>query len=220
MSPAPHGDWARAPSFLHLKNFTKALESQKRRNQIFSGQSPQRDWRYPEVPGGVSNPSRFTEDLAMRNEFDFAPFYRSSIGFDRVLNLLNNSQRLQAVDAWPPYDIVKSGDNDYLITMAVAGFAEADLDITQERNVLVVKGRKEDASEGEYLHRGIAGRSFERKFELADHVRVEQAYLKNGLLNVELRREIPEAMKPRKIAIGNSTETQAPLQIAAEKKVA
>ncbi len=156
----------------------------------------------------------------MRNEFDFAPFYRSSIGFDRVLNLLNNSQRLQAVDAWPPYDIVKSGDNDYLITMAVAGFAEADLDITQERNVLVVKGRKEDASEGEYLHRGIAGRSFERKFELADHVRVEQAYLKNGLLNVELRREIPEAMKPRKIAIGNSTETQAPLQIAAEKKVA
>lgn len=156
----------------------------------------------------------------MRNEFDFAPFYRSSIGFDRVLNLLNNSQRLQAVDAWPPYDIVKSGDNDYLITMAVAGFAEADLDITQERNVLVVKGRKEDASEGEYLHRGIAGRSFERKFELADHVRVEQASLKNGLLNVELRREIPEAMKPRKIAIGNSTETQAPLQIAAEKKVA
>ena len=133
----------------------------------------------------------------MRNEFDFAPFYRSSIGFDRVFNLLNNPQRLQAIDAWPPYDIVKSGDSDYRIQMAVAGFADGD------------------------LHRGIAGRSFERRFELADHVRVENASLANGLLTIELKREIPEAMKPRKIAIGSAEGSQAPMQmIEGEKNVA
>ncbi|MEF0941361.1 Hsp20 family protein [Rhizobium sp. BR 362] len=156
----------------------------------------------------------------MRNEFDFAPLYRSSIGFDRVFNLLNNAQRLQAIDTWPPYDIVKTGENDYRIQMAVAGFADADLDITQERNVLVVKGQKAEQKEGEYLHRGIAGRAFERRFELADHVRVENASLTNGLLSIELKREIPEAMKPRKIAIGGSQPQATPLQIDAEKQVA
>ena len=156
----------------------------------------------------------------MRNDFDFAPFYRSSIGFDRVFNLLNNAQRLQAIDTWPPYDIVKTGDDGYRIQMAVAGFGDADLDITQERNVLMVKGQKADDKVGEYLHRGIAGRSFERRFELADHVKVENASLTNGLLSIDLKREIPEAMKPRKIAIGNSSETQAPLQIEGEKQAA
>ena len=157
----------------------------------------------------------------MRNEFDFAPFYRSSIGFDRVFNLLNNPQRLQAIDAWPPYDIVKSGDSDYRIQMAVAGFADGDLDITQERNVLVVKGQKAEDKQGDYLHRGIAGRSFERRFELADHVRVENASLTNGLLTIELKREIPEAMKPRKIAIGAAEGSEAPMQmIEGEKNVA
>ncbi|MDP9563355.1 UNVERIFIED_ORG: HSP20 family molecular chaperone IbpA [Rhizobium nepotum] len=109
----------------------------------------------------------------MRNDLDFAPLYRSSVGFDRVFNLLNNAQRLQAMDTWPPYEIVKISDNDYRIEMAVAGFADADLDITQERNVLVVKGQKAEPKDGEYLHRGIAGRSFERRFELSDHVKVE-----------------------------------------------
>jgi molecular chaperone IbpA len=156
----------------------------------------------------------------MRNDVDFAPLYRSSIGFDRVFNLLNNAQRLQAIDTWPPYDIVKTGDDTYRIEMAVAGFAQADLDLTQERNVLVVKGQKTEAKDGEYLHRGIAGRSFERKFELADHVRVEDASLIDGLLRVSLKREIPEAMKPRKIAIGNASEQAAPLQIEAERQVA
>jgi molecular chaperone IbpA len=156
----------------------------------------------------------------MRNDLDFAPLYRSSIGFDRVFNLLNNAQRLQAIESWPPYDIVKTGENDYRIEMAVAGFADADLDITQERNVLVVKGQKEDAKDGEHLHRGIAGRSFERKFELADHVRVEDASLVNGLLRIVLKREIPEAAKPRKIAIGNSTAQQAPIQLEANRQVA
>ncbi|ACI59355.1 molecular chaperone IbpA [Rhizobium leguminosarum] len=156
----------------------------------------------------------------MRTEFDFAPLYRSSIGFDRVFSLLNNPQRLQAVDAWPPYDILKVGDNEYRIVMAVAGFEDGDLDITQERNVLHVKGGKADDTKAEYLHRGIATRGFERRFELADHVSVENASLKNGLLHIDLKREIPEAMKPRKIAIGDGAQKQVPLQIEGEKQVA
>jgi len=166
------------------------------------------------------SPCCFTEDMAMRNELDFAPLYRSSIGFDRVFNLLNNAQRLQAIDAWPPYDIVKTSEDDYRIQMAVAGFAEGDLDIAQERNVLVVKGHKSEEKDGEYLHRGIAGRAFERRFELADHVRVENASLTNGILVIALKREVPEAMKPRKIAIGGGSFQQAPLQIEAERQVA
>lgn len=156
----------------------------------------------------------------MRTEFDFAPLYRSSIGFDRVFNLLNNPQRLHAIDTWPPYDIVKSGDDEYRIVMAVAGFGEGDLDITQERNVLVVKGGKSEEQQGEYLHRGIAGRGFERRFELADHVRVEDATLINGLLTVSLRREIPEAMRPRKIQIGSHGQDKQVLQIEADQQAA
>jgi len=155
----------------------------------------------------------------MRTELDFSPLYRSSIGFDRVFNLLNNSQRLQAIDTWPPYDIVRSCEDEYRIVMAVAGFGEGDLDITQERNVLVVKGGKAEDLQGEYLHCGIAGRGFERRFELADHVRVEDATLKNGLLTVSLRREIPEAMKPRKIAIGSGSQ-ESVLQIGADQQAA
>jgi molecular chaperone IbpA len=155
----------------------------------------------------------------MRTELDFSPLYRSSIGFDRVFNLLSNSQRPQAIDTWPPYDIVKVGDNEYRISMAVAGFGEGDLDITQERNVLIVKGGKAEEQQGEYLHRGIAGRGFERRFELADHVRVEDATLKNGLLTVSLRREMPEAMKPRKIAIGSGSQDNV-LQIEADQQAA
>ncbi|MBB3945185.1 molecular chaperone IbpA [Rhizobium skierniewicense] len=156
----------------------------------------------------------------MRNDLDFAPLYRSSIGFDRVFNLLNNAQRLHAIDSWPPYDIVKTGDDAYRIEMAVAGFGDEELDITQERNLLIVKGHKADAKDGEYLHRGISGRTFERSFELADHVRVETAALSNGLLRISLKREVPEAMKPRKIAIGTGPAKPEPLQIDAERQVA
>lgn len=156
----------------------------------------------------------------MRNDLDFAPLYRSSVGFDRVFNLLNNAQRLQAIDTWPPYDIVKTSEDDYRIEMAVAGFSASDLEIMQERNVLIIKGEKAEAKDGEYLHRGIAGRTFERRFELADHVKVEHASLINGLLSIALKREIPEAMKPRKIAIGAAVEQAAPLQIEAERQVA
>ncbi|MDL2410750.1 Hsp20 family protein [Rhizobium calliandrae] len=155
----------------------------------------------------------------MRNEFDFAPLYRSSIGFDRLFNLLNSTERLQAGDTWPPYDIIKTAEDNYRIQMAVAGFADADLEITQERNVLVVKGQKAEQADGEYLHRGIAGRNFERRFELADHVKVENAALTDGLLSIDLKREIPEAMKPRKIAIGDQPRA-TPLQIDGEKQIA
>ncbi|MGR9079964.1 Hsp20 family protein [Rhizobium leguminosarum] len=161
----------------------------------------------------------------MRNEFDFAPLYRSSIGFDRVFNLLNNAQRVQAVDTWPPYNIVKAGNDDYRIVIAVAGFGEEDLSITHERNVLIIAGEKTDKEDAQYLHHGIAGRSFERRFELADHVKVSGASLKNGLLSVELKLEIPEEMKPRRIPIGASEAQQvekqtAPLQIEGGKQVA
>lgn len=156
----------------------------------------------------------------MRTELDFAPLYRSSIGFDRVLNLLSNTQRLTAIETWPAYDIVKTGEDDYRINMAVAGFGDGDLDITQERNVLVIKGGKAEELQGEYLHRGIAGRSFERKFELADHVRVEGADLKNGLLTISLKREVPEAMKPRKIEIGIASTTSEPLRLETGRQVA
>ncbi|MCJ8518900.1 Hsp20 family protein [Pseudorhizobium tarimense] len=157
----------------------------------------------------------------MRTELDFAPLFRSSIGFDRLFNLLDNAQRLQPVDLWPPYDIVKLGDNQYEITMAVAGFGQSDLDVTQERNVLIIKGGKAEKKDGEYLHRGIGVQSFERRFELADHVHVETASLSEGLLRIALKQEIPESMKPRRIEIGNVSETNAPqLQIEGAKQVA
>jgi molecular chaperone IbpA len=140
----------------------------------------------------------------MRTAFDFSPLYRSSIGFDRVFDLLENASRSSTVDNWPPYDIAKIGDNNYRITVAVAGFAEDELSMTQEHNVLTVAGQKSTEENGEYLHRGIAGRAFERRFQLADHVKVTGAELKNGLLTVDLKREIPEEMKPRQIAIGGN----------------
>ncbi|MCO5066493.1 MAG: Hsp20 family protein [Rhizobiaceae bacterium] len=160
----------------------------------------------------------------MRHAFDFSPLYRSSIGFDRVFDLLENASRVTTVDNWPPYDIAKIGDDDYRITMAVAGFAENELSMTQEQNMLMVAGQKSGEEAGEYLHRGIAGRAFERRFQLADHVKVTGAELKNGLLTIDLKREIPEEMKPRRIEIAGgksapkieSTKTKA----EAEKQAA
>lgn len=160
----------------------------------------------------------------MRTTLDFAPLFRSSIGFDRMLNALEAASRVATIDNCPPYDIVKSGEDDYRITMAVAGFTDADLTLTQEQNLLVVTGQKpgDDAGESQYLHRGIAGRAFERRFELADHVKVTGASLVNGLLTIELKREIPEEMKPRRIAI--ATDAARPQdevrQIEAEKLAA
>lgn len=140
----------------------------------------------------------------MRTNFDFAPFYRSSIGFDRVFDLLDNATRVSSIDNFPPYDIAKTGDDAYRIQMAVAGYGQEELSITAEPNLLVVTGEKTAEDQDEFLHRGIAHRNFSRKFELADHVKVKSANLSNGLLTIELQREIPEAMKPRRIAIGTS----------------
>ena len=134
---------------------------------------------------------------------DLSPLYRSSIGFDRMGSLLDSAMRSQKASVgFPPYDIEATGENRYAITLAVAGFEESELDIQVEKGVLRVRGKKADeVDEKSYLYRGIANRSFERKFNLADHVEVSGADLKNGLLTVSLVREIPEAMKPRSISI-------------------
>ncbi len=142
----------------------------------------------------------------MRNTIDFTPLYQSAIGFDRMASLLDNLAR-DSKPSYPPYNIELVEDNRYRITMAVAGFAEEDLEITTEQNTLVIAGRQDGREEKrEYLYQGIAERNFERKFQLAEHVRVESARLENGLLHVELKREIPEAMKPRRIAIDSGSD--------------
>lgn len=138
--------------------------------------------------------------------FDFSPLYRTSVGFDRLAALMNSATRQDQGNAYPPYNIRTMGEDHYQITMAVAGFSEDDIDITTEQSRLLVTGNRADEEEqGEYLHRGIATRSFERRFNLADHVKVVSANLENGLLHIDLERELPEAMKPRTIKIGKAT---------------
>ena len=134
--------------------------------------------------------------------FDFTPYRRSTIGFDRLFEFLENANREQA-DNYPPYDIEKLSDDQYRITLAVAGFSPNDIDITARQNLLTITGRKAENRnrDGNFVHVGIATRAFERRFELADFVRVEAADMKDGLLSIELVREIPDAMKPRKVEI-------------------
>jgi molecular chaperone IbpA len=147
----------------------------------------------------------------MRN-FDFSPLYRSAVGFDRMMSMLDTAQKNTSADSYPPYNIEKIGDDAYQITLAVAGFGPQDLDVEVRDGQLVIVGKgagENDASR--YLHQGIARRAFERRFQLADHVEVKAADLQDGLLIVDLVREIPEAMKPRKISIqsdGNLIERQ------------
>ena len=140
----------------------------------------------------------------MRSNFDFAPYRRSTVGFDHLFDYLERATRAEQADNYPPYDIEKLSDDSYRITVAVAGFSPEEIDITARQNLLVITGRKAENRnrDGNYLHVGIATRAFERRFELADFVRVEAADMKDGLLSLELVREIPEAMKPRKIDIG------------------
>jgi len=147
----------------------------------------------------------------MRSAFDFAPFRRSTVGFDRLFDMLENSTVGGTQENYPPFDLIKLGENDYRIELAVAGFKTDEIDITAQQNVLVVTGRKKEEADDKgnnYVYRGIATRSFERRFALADHIQVRGADMKDGLLAIELKREIPEAMKPRKISIGGS-ESQA-----------
>jgi molecular chaperone IbpA len=143
------------------------------------------------------------EDMNMRG-LDFSPYRRSTVGFDRLFDLLENQVRNSGGgDNYPPFNIERRGDDSYRVTLAVAGFRPEDLDITAQQNLLAIVGRKrEDAPDGEMVHIGIANRGFERRFELADFVRVERADLADGLLVIDLVREVPEAMKPKKVAIG------------------
>ena len=140
--------------------------------------------------------------------YDFSPLFRSAIGFDRMARLMSNVQDVAAAPTYPPYNIAKTGDDSYRLTMAVAGFGEDDLELTVRDNALIVAGRVNGENQEELLHRGIAGRAFERRFALADHIVVDGAELKNGLLHVALRRVVPEALKPRRIAIGSASTAQ------------
>lgn len=158
----------------------------------------------------------------MRTTFDFSPLFRSSIGFDRMLNALEAASRVETFDNWPPYDIAKTDDETYRVSLAVAGFSPDELSINQEQNMLMVSGQKAGEDNGQYLHRGIAGRAFQRRFELADHVKVVGANLVNGLLTIDLKRELPEEMKPRRIEIatGEALPQAETRQIEAGKHAA
>jgi molecular chaperone IbpA len=146
---------------------------------------------------------------------DFSPLFRSTVGFDRLSRLMDSALRNDEVGGYPPYNIEALGENAYRVTLAVAGFSPEDLTITSQENTLVVSGKQKNGDENtQYLYRGIAGRAFERRFQLADYIKVTGAQLVNGLLNIELAREVPEAMKPRTIKIetagnGKVIETKA-----------
>ena len=143
------------------------------------------------------------------NRFDFAPYRRSTVGFDRLFDLLENHARNNAGENCPPFNIERRGEDSYRITLAVAGFRPDDLEITAQQNLLVVQGRKrDDDSASEMLYLGIANRGFERRFELADYVRVDNAELADGLLVIDLVREVPEAMKPKKIALAGQRKLE------------
>ena len=135
---------------------------------------------------------------------DFTPLYRNAIGFDRLFNMMEANTSKNTSGGYPQYNIEQKDENNYRITMAVAGFAEEQLDLTQKENMLIVKGERKSEEEKKYVYQGIAERDFERKFQLADYVKVVGASMENGLLHIDLEREIPEAMQPRKIAIGGN----------------
>ncbi len=155
----------------------------------------------------------------MRSAFDFAPYRRSTVGFDRLFDLLENSSLGQGSENYPPFDLIRVDDNHYRINLAVAGFSRDEIDITAQQNQLIVSGKRSDDEGIDYIHRGIANRQFERKFGLADFVKVAEADLKDGLLSVELVREIPEAMRPRKVAIGGGQPEQPAIDISARENV-
>jgi molecular chaperone IbpA len=147
------------------------------------------------------------KDILMRNAFDLTPYRRSMVGFDRLFDVLEHNARATASDSnYPPYDIEKSGEDSYRITIAVAGFARDEIEVTAHQNLLTVSARKAETVEGvetpHYVHRGIANRAFERRFQLADYVQASAADVADGLLTIDLLREVPEAMKPRKIVLG------------------
>jgi molecular chaperone IbpA len=151
----------------------------------------------------------------MRTNFDLTPFRRATVGFDRLFDMLENGLTNQTAESYPPFDLEQQGDDRYRITIAVAGFRPDEIDITAQQNLLVVSGKKSEQNERSYVHRGITARSFERRFVLGDYVQVRDAGLKDGLLSIELVREIPEEMKPRKIEIKGGRD---PSQIADQRE--
>ena len=152
----------------------------------------------------------------MRTDFDFAPYRRSTVGFDRLFNLLEAGTRED--DGYPPFDILKDGEDSYRITLAVAGFRPEDIEVVAQQNQLTVTGKRaEDNGKGDYLYRGIAARAFERRFQLADFVEAGDASFENGLLSIALKRVVPEAMKPRKIEIGGSKPAQDRIEAPKDK---
>jgi molecular chaperone IbpA len=156
--------------------------------------------------GGRASRLVAQEEDKMRSAFDFAPFRRSTVGFDRLFDMLEHNSAAGTGENYPPFDLIRLGDDDYRIEVAVAGFRPDEIDITALQNVLIVTGRKQEESpenSPNYIYRGIANRAFERRFALADHIKVRGADIRDGLLAIELVREIPETMKPRKIEIGS-----------------
>lgn len=152
----------------------------------------------------------------MRTDFDFAPYRRSTVGFDRLFNLLEAGTRED--DGYPPFDILKDGEDSYRITLAVAGFRPEDIEVVAQQNQLTVTGKRaEDNGKGDYLHRGIAARAFERRFQLADFVEAGNASFENGLLSIALKRVVPEAMKPRRITISGSKPAQDRIEAPKDK---
>jgi len=146
------------------------------------------------------------EDVAMNLNLD--PFWRSSVGFDRILDLMDESLRLQPENSCPPYNILRTGENSYRVSLAVAGFKPDQISVTVQQNTLVIRGRENQKTEHDYVHRGIAARDFERRFSLADFVEVKEATFEDGLLQIDLVREVPEAMKPKRIEIRSGKALQ------------
>ncbi|HYF07911.1 MAG TPA: Hsp20 family protein [Acetobacteraceae bacterium] len=157
----------------------------------------------------------------MRTNFDFGPLFRSTVGFDRVFEALRNAARIEQLDNYPPYDIETTGEDEYRVTLAVAGFGPEELTVTAHQNMLVVSGERRERNgengQRQFLHRGLAMRAFERRFQLADHMKVVGANLADGLLTIELRREVPEAVRPRRIEIGTEP-VSGQRQIEAERR--
>jgi molecular chaperone IbpA len=161
--------------------------------------------------------------MEMSTAYDFSPLYRSVIGVDRMADLIETAMRTGGDSNYPPYDIEKTGDDAYRITLAAAGFSPEELELTAQPNLLIVAGRKAKHDEGRnFLHRGIAGRDFERRFELADYVVVKAADYAHGVLSIDLAREVPEALKPRRIEIGQASgaKVRQLRQDTAERKAA
>ncbi len=157
----------------------------------------------------------------MRTAYDFSPLYRSVIGVDRMANLIEAAMRSEGGETYPPYDIEKTGEDSYRVKLAAAGFAPEELELIAQPNLLVVTGRKkaeETTDERTYLHRGIAGRNFERRFELADYVVVKSAHFTNGLLSIELVREVPEALRPRRVEISTGNAPATPVTQIEDRK--